>query len=114
MSYLDSGFFRRYCYYLVGFITTELSKMPVAMFITLNVVDAYLTKMSLAAGAIEFNPLLTIIGSSLIAKGLLAAAVAFVLYSFGKERVLWPLNFLLCGIIIWNTAVFYISSFISF
>lgn len=85
--------------------------MPVVTFITLNVVDAYLTKLSLAVGAVEFNPLVTTIGSSLIIKGLLAAALAFVLYSFGKERVLWPLNFLLFGLVIWNLAVFYISVF---
>jgi hypothetical protein len=85
--------------------------MLAVMFVALNVADAYLTKVSLSAGAVEFNPLLTYIGSSLMIKGLLAAAVVFVLYGFGRERVLVPLNFLLCGLILWNAAVYCILAF---
>ena len=87
--------------------------MLAVMFVTLNMADAYLTKASLAAGAVELNPLVIPFGSSLIVKGLLAAAVAFVLYSFGKERALLLLNFLLCGIILWNAAVYCILAFTS-
>ena len=82
--------------------------MPVALFIGLNITDAYLTKMSLAAGAVEFNPLLTYIGSSIIIKGLLAAALVFILYYFGKERVLRSLNFMLFGLVLWNLAIYWI------
>ena len=85
--------------------------MPAAMFIALNLLDAYLTKVSLAAGAVEFNPLMTSIGSSLMVKGLLAVALAFILYCFEKERVLWPLNFMLFGLVLWNSAVYWIVTF---
>ena len=82
--------------------------MAVATFITLNIVDAYLTKMGLIAGAVEVNPLMTAVGSSMITKGLIAIALAFILYYFGKERALWPLNFLLFGIVLWNSATCWI------
>ena len=54
--------------------------MRAAMFITLNIMDAYLTKMALAAGAVEANPLMTPIGNSMITKGLIATALVFILY----------------------------------
>jgi hypothetical protein len=82
--------------------------MPAAMFIGLNLLDAYLTKVSLVAGAAEFNPLVTSIGGSLVAKGLMAVALAFILYYFGRERVLRPLNFVLFGVVLWNLAIYWI------
>ena len=85
--------------------------MQVAMFITLNIMDAYLTKTALAVGAVEANPLLTTIGSSMIIKGLVAIAVVFILYYFRKERVLWPLNFMLFGLVLWNTAIYCMVAF---
>jgi len=86
----------------------EVSKMAAAMFMTLNIMDAYLTKMALAMGAVEVNPLMTSIGSSMITKGLIATALVFILYWFEKERVLWPLNFMLFGLILWNSAICWI------
>jgi hypothetical protein len=88
----------------------EVSKMPAAIFITLNIMDAYLTKMSLAVGAVEANPLLTYTGSSIVIKGLVAIALAFILYCFKKERVLWPLNFMLFGLVLWNLAIYWIAT----
>jgi len=88
-----------------------VSKMAAAMFITLNIMDAYLTKMALAVGAVELNPLMTSIGSSMIAKGLVAIALVFILYYFEKERVLWPLSFVLCGVVLWNSAIYWIVTF---
>ena len=82
--------------------------MPVAIFVTLNIMDAYLTKMGLMAGAVEINPLMAAVGSSVITKGLIAVALAFILYYFGKERALWPLNFILFGIVLWNSATCWI------
>jgi len=82
--------------------------MAAAMFMTLNIMDAYLTKMALAMGAVEVNPLMTSIGSSMITKGLIATALVFILYWFEKERVLWPLNFMLFGLILWNSAICWI------
>jgi len=78
--------------------------MPAAIFVTLNIVDAYLTKMGLMEGAVEVNPLMTAVGSDMLTKGLMAILLAFILYFFGKERALWPLNFLLFGIVLWNSA----------
>ena len=82
--------------------------MAAAVFVTFNVIDAYLTHTALAAGAVELNLLMATIGGSMIAKGLIAAALVFILYCFQKERALWPLNFMLLGIILWNTAVCWI------
>jgi hypothetical protein len=78
--------------------------MPAVIFVTLNILDAYLTKIGLTSGAVEVNPLMTATGSDMLAKGLMAILLAFVLYSFGKERALWPLNFVLFGIVLWNSA----------
>lgn len=85
--------------------------MPAAIFLTLNIMDAYLTKMGLAVGAVEVNPLLLSIGSSVITKGLIAIALVFILYYFRKERVLWPLNFTLFGVVLWNLAIYWIVTF---
>ena len=89
----------------------ELGKMQAAMFITLNIMDAYLTKLALAIGAVEVNPLMTYIGSSMITKGLIAVALVFILYCFEKERVLWPLNLMLFGLVLWNSAIYWIVNF---
>ena len=88
-----------------------VSKMAAAMFITLNIMDAYLTKMALAVGAVELNPLMTSIGSSMIAKGLVAIALVFILYCFKKERALWPLSFMLFGVVLGNSATYWIVTF---
>jgi len=79
--------------------------MPATLFITLNVLDAFLTKSALAVGAMELNPMMTAIGSSMIVKGALALALVFLLYFFGKERTLWPLNLMLFGVVLWNLAI---------
>lgn len=81
--------------------------MPATLFITLNVVDAFVTKAALAVGAMELNPVMTTIGSSMLVKGALAAALVFLLYYFGKERTLWPLNLMFFGVILWNLAVYW-------
>ena len=77
---------------------------PGIMFIALNVCDAYLTKVALSMGAAELNPLVTSWGSSLIAKGLFAAGIVLILYVFKKERLLWLVNMVLLGVILWNLA----------
>jgi hypothetical protein len=82
--------------------------MPAITFVALNIADAYLTKVGLMAGAIEINPLMTGIGSSMIFKGLLAVALVGALFFFGKEKLLWLLNIALFGIVLWNTAMYLI------
>jgi len=80
--------------------------MQAPLFIALNIMDAYLTKISLQIGAIEANPFMTYIGGVVIAKGLIAAALVFILYYFQKDKVIWLLNILLLGVILWNSAVY--------
>ncbi len=82
--------------------------MPAALFVTLNVVDAFLTKTALSAGAVEFNPIMANIGSSVLAKGGLALAVAFLLYYFRQRRALWLLNIAFFGIVLWNLSICFI------
>jgi hypothetical protein len=82
--------------------------MPAITFVALNMADAYLTKMSLMAGAIEANPLMASLGSNIIIKGTLALTLVIAFYLLGKERILWLLNFGLLGIILWNSATYLI------
>jgi hypothetical protein len=82
--------------------------MPAALFVTLNVVDAFLTKTALSAGAVEFNPIMASIGSSILAKGGIAVAMAFLLYYFRQRRVLWLLNVILFGVVLWNLSICFI------
>jgi hypothetical protein len=80
--------------------------IPAVVFVALNIADAYLTKLSLMSGAVEINPLMAGIGSSMISKGLIGVAVAVALYLFGKENMLWLLNLALFGIVLWNSAAY--------
>ncbi len=82
--------------------------MTAITFVALNMADAYLTKMSLKAGAIEANPLMAGLGSSVLIKGIIAAVLVGALYFLGKERILWLLNFGLLAIILWNSATYLI------
>ena len=82
--------------------------MPAVTFVALNIMDAYLTKISLAAGAIEINPLMAGIGSSMLFKGLIAVGLVCALYFFGKEKLLWLLNFAFLGVVLWNSAAYLI------
>jgi hypothetical protein len=82
--------------------------MPAITFVALNMADAYLTKMSLMAGAIEVNPLMASLGSSIITKGLIAAVLVGALYFLGKERIIWLLNLGLLSIVLWNAATYLI------
>lgn len=82
--------------------------MPAALFVGLNVVDAFLTKTALSLGAVEFNPLMSAIGSNLIVKGAIALLLAVLLYYFHQRRVLWLLNVGLFAVVLWNLATCFI------
>jgi glucose dehydrogenase len=84
--------------------------MSAALFVTLNVVDAFLTKTALSVGAVEYNPVMAAIGSSLWAKGGIALALAFLLYYFRQRRALWVLNVILFGVVIWNMCTCFIMN----
>jgi len=79
--------------------------MSAAIFVGLNIIDAYLTKMGLAMGAEELNPLMIHLGSSVLAKGLMALGLVVILYWFGKQRALWLLNLAFLGVVLWNLAI---------
>jgi len=79
------------------------------IFIGLNVCDAYLTKAALSMGATELNPLVVTWGSSLIAKGLVATGIVLILYFFNKEKLLWAVNMVLLGVVLWNFGVCVVS-----
>ncbi|MBA7601489.1 hypothetical protein ES703_08564 [subsurface metagenome] len=84
--------------------------MPAALFVTLNVVDAFLTKTALSVGAVELNPIMASIGSSMLAKGGIAIALAFLLYYFRQQRALWLLNIILFGVVLWNLSICFIMN----
>jgi len=79
--------------------------MPAALFVTLNVVDAYLTRTALSVGAVEINPIMAAVGSSMLAKGYIALALVFLFYYFRRPRALWLLNIVFFGVVLWNLAV---------
>jgi len=84
--------------------------MPAALFVTLNVFDAYLTKTALSVGAVELNPVMATVGSNILAKAGIALALAFLFYYFRRVRVLWILNAIFVGVVLWNLAVCFIMT----
>ncbi|MGD9118472.1 MAG: DUF5658 family protein [Dehalococcoidia bacterium] len=82
--------------------------MPAALFVTLNVVDAFLTRTAISAGAVEFNPVMAVVGGNVFIKGGLALALAFLLYYFRQHRVLWILNAIFLCVVLWNLCTCFI------
>jgi hypothetical protein len=82
--------------------------MPAALFVGLNVLDAYLTKTALSIGAVEFNPVMATLGSNILIKGGIAVILAFLLYYFRQRRALWILNAVFFGIVLWNLSTCFI------
>jgi len=79
--------------------------MAAVLFIGLNIFDALLTRMSLAAGAEELNPLAVSFGANIPAKASIAAAIVLVAYLLGRDRILWWANFGFLGIVLWNLQI---------
>jgi hypothetical protein len=77
--------------------------MKSLIFIGLNVADAYLTKMALAMGGTELNPM-GLLWTKMVIKGLVALAIVVGLYFWGKEKLLLPLGLGMFGICCWNLA----------
>ena len=82
--------------------------MPAALFVTLNVVDAFLTKTAISSGAMEFNPVMAAVGGNMFIKGGLALALVFLLYYFRQRKALWILNGLLLCVVLWNLCTCFI------
>ena len=78
-----------------------------ALFIALNLADAWLTKQALALGDIELNPIVRYFGygDSLVLKGLLALAIVLILWRWGKLHLFWYLNIAMLAVIFWNTTM---------
>jgi hypothetical protein len=76
-------------------------------FISLNLVDAWLTKQAFAFGETELNPFVRFFnfGDNLLVKGLLALAITLILWRVGKSHLLRYLNILMLTVVFWNTAV---------
>jgi hypothetical protein len=87
--------------------------MPAALFVTLNVVDAFLTKTAISSGAMEFNPVMAVVGGNVFIKGGLALALAFLLYYFRQHRVLWILNGIFLCVVLWNLCTCFIMDGVS-
>ena len=76
-------------------------------FVALNLVDACLTKQAFALGEAELNPVVRYFdfGDNLIIKGLLALAIALILWRSGRSHLLWYLNIAMIAVVFWNMAV---------
>ncbi|MFC2045536.1 DUF5658 family protein [Chloroflexota bacterium] len=79
--------------------------MAAVLFVGLNVFDALLTKMNLAVGAEELNPIAVAFGANMLAKALIAVGIVVALYVFGRERMLWWANFGFLAIVLWNLQI---------
>jgi hypothetical protein len=79
--------------------------MAAVLFIGLNVFDALLTKMSLAAGAEELNPVAVYFGANMLAKAFIAVGIVVAVYWLGRERMLWWANLGFLGIVLWNLQI---------
>ncbi len=73
------------------------------VFIGLNILDAWLTRVALGLGTQELNSVLGArFGSSMLVKGLTAAGIVMALVSFKRERLLKLLNVGMVIICVWN------------
>jgi len=73
------------------------------VFIGLNILDAWLTRVALGLGSQELNPFLGVrFGSSLLVKGLIALGIVMALVLFKRDRLLKLLNVGMVVICAWN------------
>ena len=74
------------------------------VFIGLNILDAWLTRVALGLGSYELNLFMNIrLGSSLLVKGLIAAEIVLILILFKRGRLLKPLSIMMLLICTWNS-----------
>jgi hypothetical protein len=82
-----------------------------AIFIGLNILDAWLTGLALGAGNYELNPLLGMkFGSSVLFKSLVAAGIVTALVLFKRGGLLKPLSLGMLLICAWNGLVVWLWS----
>jgi hypothetical protein len=75
-----------------------------AVFIGLNILDAWLTERALELGGYELNFIIGGVrfGSSMLLKGLASAAIVAALILFERGWLLKPLSLVMLLICIWN------------
>ena len=79
-----------------------MSYVLVIAFIAVNIADAYFTRVNLAMGATELNPLARPFGADMLIRGLMAAAIGTVICLAGKTWWLVPLNVVVLSVVLWN------------
>jgi hypothetical protein len=73
------------------------------VFVGLNILDAWLTRVALGLGSQELNLFLGVrFGSSMLVKGLIAAGIVLALVLFKRDRLLRLLNVGMVVICAWN------------
>ena len=75
----------------------------VTAFVGLNILDAYMTGVSLALGSSELNPIATAFGSNILIKALIASAIGIALVLFKRGKLLKPLVLGMSLIVLWNS-----------
>ncbi|MGB2798493.1 MAG: DUF5658 family protein [Dehalococcoidia bacterium] len=74
----------------------------VTAFVGLNILDAYMTGVSLALGSSELNPIATAFGSNILIKALIASAIGIAFVLFKRGKLLKPLVLGMSLIVLWN------------
>jgi len=75
----------------------------VTAFVGLNILDAYMTGVSLALGSSELNPIATSFGSNMLLKALIASAIGIAFVLFKRGKLLKPLVLGMSLIVLWNS-----------
>lgn len=84
--------------------------MAALIFIGLNVIDAWLTRIDLALGAFELSPLAPPFAANLMARGLVAVVIILILFLIKKASLVWWANLLMLIPVSWHFIARGISS----
>jgi hypothetical protein len=79
-----------------------------ALFVLLNLLDAWLNTRAAEIGAVEVNPVLILLGGSLLWRGLIAVGIVVLLRLLGKEQLLLPFCLAVASITAWNVGTYYL------
>ena len=82
--------------------TVRIIVIQALLFITLNVIDALITRWTLMKDGQEMFWWSASFNSSIMVKALLAMVIAFALVRLGKERLLYCLNAGMGFVLLWN------------
>ncbi|MBM2832708.1 MAG: hypothetical protein HW414_1760 [Dehalococcoidia bacterium] len=77
--------------------------MTELLFVVLNMTDAGLTNIGLQLGAVEVNPLMSMVGSVPVIKGLIAVALIAADRKFGSGWAIWFGNHIVFTVVVWNS-----------